>query len=176
MVSSKLTSTTWPTPECSATMVANAAARPVISSVRAIGGRSGARPSSPLIAARPLIDSAIEANPARCAYGPVCPKPVTRTITSFGFRARRTSGPKPRRSKMPGRKFSTNTCASSSSDSKSAESASSLRSSAMVRLLRFTIFHHSPVPSRGSRHAILRSESPVSGRSTLMTSAPKSPR
>src|SRR5436190_10516660 len=46
----------------------------------------------------------------------------------------------------------------------------------MQRLLRLTTFHQSPTPSRGSFHAMLRSESPPLGRSTLMTSAPKSAR
>ena len=51
MLSSRLTSTTWPTPERSATIVANAATRPVTSSVSAIGGRSGCPSGTPLIAA-----------------------------------------------------------------------------------------------------------------------------
>ena len=40
-LSIRLTSTTWPTPLCSATIVANADATPVISSVRAIGRQQG---------------------------------------------------------------------------------------------------------------------------------------
>ena len=50
---------TCPTPECSATIVANAAARPVTSSVSAIGGSSGCPSGSPLSEARPDIASAI---------------------------------------------------------------------------------------------------------------------
>ncbi len=41
IVSTRLTSTSWPTPEWTATRVANAAAIAVTSSVSAIGGRSG---------------------------------------------------------------------------------------------------------------------------------------
>ena len=176
MVVNKFTSTTCPTPECRATMAANAAVMPVTSSVNAIAGNSGGPSGSPLTAARPAIDSAIDANPGRFAYGPSCPKPDTRTMTSFGLRAISTSGCKSRRSSVPGRKFSTNTFASSSRRKNSSRSSASFRSSAMLRLLRLTNFHHKPLPSRGSRHAMPRNESPVSGRSTLITSAPKSAR
>ena len=175
IVSSRLASTTWPTPEWSATIVANAAASPVTSSVSAIGGGSGWPSGLPLSATRPDIASAIVANPARDAYGPSWPNPEIRVMTSFGLRARRTSGPSPSRSSVPGREFSTNTSASSSKLSNVAMSSASLMSSTTVRLLRLTSFHHSPSPSRGSRHAMLRRLSP-SGRSTLMTSAPKSAR
>ena len=51
-------------------MVANAATRPVTSSVRANGGSIGSPPGTPVIEARPDIASAIDANPGRCAYGP----------------------------------------------------------------------------------------------------------
>ena len=61
---------TCPMPLCRATIVANAAARPVTSSVSAIGGSSGWPSGSPLIAANPDIASAIVANPGRSAYGP----------------------------------------------------------------------------------------------------------
>ena len=65
--SSRLTSTTWPTPECSATIVAKAAASPVTSSVSAIGGSSGGPSGSPLMAVKPVMASAIEAKPGRPA-------------------------------------------------------------------------------------------------------------
>ena len=169
-------STTWPTPECNATIVANAAAMPVVSSVSAMAGSIGGPSGSPLTAARPAIDSAMDANPGRDAYGPSWPKPETRTMTSLGLRFNKSSGARPSLSSVPGRKFSTRTCASSSSLRNSARSSSFLKSSAMLRLLRLTSFHHRPSPSRGSRQAIPRRESPVSGRSTLMTSAPKSAR
>ena len=65
--SSRFTSTTWPTPECRATMVAKAATRPVTSSVRAIGGSSGAPSGSPLMAAKPDMASARVAKPGRPA-------------------------------------------------------------------------------------------------------------
>ncbi len=56
-------------------MTENAPASAVTSSVSAIGGRSGAPSGSPLIAANPLIASAIVAKPGRSAYGPSWPKP-----------------------------------------------------------------------------------------------------
>ena len=91
--SSRFTSTTWPTPECTPTSVANAATRPVTSSVRAIGGSSGPPSGSPLIAANPLIASAIVANPGRVAYGPSWPKPVIRVITSLRVARQQHVGP-----------------------------------------------------------------------------------
>ena len=102
IVSSRLMSTTWPRPLCRATIVANAAASPVASSVRAIGGSSGWPSGSPLIADSPDIASAIVANPGRSAYGPSWPKPDTRVTTRRGLRACSTSGPRPRRSSAPG--------------------------------------------------------------------------
>ena len=176
MLSSKLMSTTWPTPEYKATMVENAPTSPVTSSVSAMAGSKGCPSASPLTAAKPDIDSAIDAKPGRCAYGPVCPKPLTRVSTKEGLMARSSSGPRPRRSRVPGRKFSTTTWASFTRSKNKALSSAFLKSSAMVRLLRLAIFHHRPTPSRGSFQAMLRKLSPVSGRSTLMTSAPKSAR
>src|SRR5262245_51380610 len=96
-------------------------------------------------------------------------------MTSCGLRPWRTSGPSPRRSSVPGRKFSISACAPSTSSSSTARSSSTFRSRATNRLLRLANFHHRPRPSRGSRQAMLRRLSP-SGRSTLMTSAPKSAR
>ena len=65
---------TWPSPLRSrwrsATMTANAPASAATSSVSAIGGSSGGPSGSPLIAANPLIASAIVAKPGRAAYGP----------------------------------------------------------------------------------------------------------
>ena len=67
--SSRFTSITWPSSERSrwrsATMTANAPAMAAISSVSAIGGRSGRPSGSPLMAANPLIASAKVANPGR---------------------------------------------------------------------------------------------------------------
>jgi hypothetical protein len=54
-----------------------------------MGGSIGWPSGSPLIAARPLIDSAIVAKPGRLRYGPVCPKPVTRVTTSRRFQRAR---------------------------------------------------------------------------------------
>ena len=103
-------STTWPSPVRSrwrsATITVNAPASAVTSSVSAIGGSSGAPSGSPLIAANPLIASAIVAKPGRPAYGPSWPKPVTRRMTSPGFRSSSSTGSSPSRSSVPGRKFS----------------------------------------------------------------------
>ena len=65
--SSRLTSTTWPTPVWTATIVANAATSAVTSSVSAIGGSSGPPSGSPLMAAKPHIASASVAKPGRAA-------------------------------------------------------------------------------------------------------------
>ena len=71
MLSSKLMSTTWPTPLCNATIVAKAPTSPVTSSVSAMGGSIGWPPGTPLIDDSPLITSAMLANPGRLRYGPV---------------------------------------------------------------------------------------------------------
>ena len=63
-------------------MIANAVASAATPSASASGGSSGGPSGSPFSAAKPLIASASVPNPARRAYGPVCPKPVTRAITS----------------------------------------------------------------------------------------------
>ena len=138
--SSRFTSTTCPTPDHSATITEKAPTMAVISSVRAIGGSSGGPSASPLIAAKLDIASAIVANPVRPAYGPSCPNPVTRRMTSFGLRSSSTSGPMPRRSSVPGRKFSTSTCASSAKRRRASRPSSDLRSRVAQRLLRPTTF------------------------------------
>jgi hypothetical protein len=121
-------------------MMANAAASAVTSSVSAIGGSSGPPSGSPLMAANPDIASASVANPGRPAYGPSCPNAVTRQITSVGLRASSASGPSPRRSSTPGRKFSTTTWASAARARTVSRPASDLRSSVAHRLLRPTTF------------------------------------
>ena len=172
MVSSRFTSTVCPPPEWTATMVANAAAKPVTSSVKAIGGSSGAPPASPLMDEKPLIASANVAKPGRSRYGPVCPKPVTRVIVNFGFVLMSSSGIKPNASSFPGRRFSTKTSATVSIRFKVARSSLFFRSKVMARLPRLANFHHSVSPS-AARHPMFRDESPA-GCSTFTTSAPKS--
>ena len=174
--SSSVTSTTWPTPECRATITAKAAASAVTSSVRAMGGSSGPPSASPLMAANPDMASASVANPGRCAYGPSCPNAVTRHTTSRGFRPSSTSGPSPSRSMTPGRKFSTTTWASATRSRSASRPASDFRSRVAHRLLRPTTFQYADVPSRGSGSPRVRVESPTPGRSILRTSAPKSAR
>ena len=155
-------------------MVANAATIAVTSSVNAMGGSVGAPSGSPLMLAKPDIASAIDAKPGRSRYGPVWPKPVTRVITSFGLAARSVSGASPSASSFPGRKFSTRTSAVSSNLRRTEIPSSDFRSRAIVRFPRPAIFQNNVTPSDGSRHPMSRTVSPVPGRSTLMTSAPKS--
>ena len=174
MDSRRFTSTICPTPECTATMVAKAATIAVTSSVNAMGGSVGPPSGSPLTLAKPDIASAIEAKPGRSRYGPVWPKPVTRVITSLGFTASRTSGSSPSASSFPGRKFSTRTSAVSSNLRRTEIPSSDFRSRTIVRFPRPTIFQNNVTSSEGSRHPMSRTVSPVPGRSTLMTSAPKS--
>ena len=73
--SSRFTSTTWPTPDQSATIVAKAPTIAVTSSVSAMGGSSGPPSGSPLREANPDIASASVANPAPPGVGPVLPEP-----------------------------------------------------------------------------------------------------
>ena len=171
----RLVSTTWPVPECRATITANADTSAVISSVKAIGGRSGPPSGSPLSAAKPLIASAREAKPGRRAYGPSWPKPLMRAITSFGLAAISSSGRSPSSSSLPGRRFSTRTSAVATRRRMASRPASVLRSSTMERLPRPRSFHQNATPSSGSIQPIRLVPSPP-GASTLTTSAPKSAR
>ncbi|CAB4802545.1 unannotated protein [freshwater metagenome] len=95
-------------------------------------------------------------------------------ITSLGFTASRTSGSSPSASSFPGRKFSTRTSAVSSNLRRTETPSSDFRSRTIVRFPRPTIFQNNVTSSDGSRHPMSRTVSPVPGRSTLMTSAPKS--
>ena len=161
IVSRRLTSTTCPTPECSATIVANAAARPVTSSVSAIGGSSGWPSGSPLSAARPDIASAIVAKPGRAGVRTVLPEPRDPGDHERGVAGEQhvRAEPEPlERARDASSRRSTS--ASSSRPSSTSRSASCFTSSTIVRLLRLTSFHHSPTPSRGSRQAMSRRLSP----------------
>ena len=72
--SRRFTSTTCPTPDHSATIVANAPTRAVTSSVRAMGGSSGPPSGSPLSGREPghRLGDGGEAGPA--GVGPVLPE------------------------------------------------------------------------------------------------------
>ena len=74
-----------------------------------------------------------------------------------------------------GRKFSTSTSASSTRRNRSSWSPASLRSSDERALVAVGQLPPQSLAVAGSRHAMLRRQSPP-GRSTLITSAPKSPR
>ncbi len=179
MGSRMLRSTTWPVPSpasrwYSAIIVADDAAIAQIESASPKAGSVGGASAGPVRWAKPLMASASVPNPGRDAYGPSWPKPEIRTSTSPGFASCSTSGPSPHRSSVPGRKFSTSTSASAASR----RSTSAPRSSPMlmptVRLLRDSSFHHNGTPSLAAPWP--RIPSPFWGCSTLMTSAPKSPR
>ncbi len=115
---------------------------------------------------------AIMSKPPCCAHGPVWPKPEMEATTSRGLAARSASHPKPARARAPGRKFSTSTSARAISFHSTDLSASALRSSATERLLRF---HSAKGCERPSTKGGMRRASSPSGRSTLITSAPRSP-
>ena len=113
-------------------------------------------------------------NPGRSRCGPVWPNAEIRTMTSPGFSARRASYPSPQRSRVPGRKFSATTSTSRHRRRISACPAGSRRLQVIDFLLRASESHQRDTPStwRPSR----RRSSPTPGCSTLMTSAPNSPR
>jgi hypothetical protein len=98
--SSRLTSITWPRPPLTSTLrtaitVAMAPDRPAIMSAMARRRQHGSRSSKPLREAKPDMASTSVPKPGRFAYGPVWPKPETRTTTSRGFRSSSASGPTP---------------------------------------------------------------------------------
>ena len=82
-------STTWPRPVRSA--LCSAASAPMQANIAAsespieMPARAGGRSGSPVTYRRPPIASPIEPYPARGAYGPVWPKPVTRVMISPGL-------------------------------------------------------------------------------------------
>ena len=118
------------------------------------------------------MDSPTAPKPGWSFIGPLWPKPDRRTITSFGLSACSTSQPRPSFSSTPGRKFSIRMSASASSFFSTSRPSSCFRLRVIERLLRACTNHHSEVPSYSLRH--LRSGSPPSGDSTLITSAPNS--
>jgi hypothetical protein len=82
-------STTWPRPDrsrsCSAASVPMQAYAAASESPIEMPARAGGRSGSPSTYRRPPIASPTEPNPARGAYGPVWPKPVTRVSTIRGL-------------------------------------------------------------------------------------------
>ena len=151
-------------------MIANAVASAVTPSASASGGSSGAPSGSPLSTAKPLIASASVPKPARWAYGPVWPKPLTRASTSRGFTAESSSQPTPQRSSVPGRKFSSTTSERSARRRKMSAPAGFERSSVTSRLFRASALNQSPIPSLLG--PCPRAGSTRCGCSILTTSAP----
>src|SRR5215207_4635793 len=119
--------------------------------------------------------SPIDPNPAWSLYGPVCPYPETRTITSPSLISLRSSYPRPHLSSVPGLKFSTTMSASEMRRRARSCPSSSRRLRVTDFLLRAIIGHQRVCPSLRWRPQT-RMGSPVPGGSSFMTSAPKSPR
>ena len=89
-------STTCPRPvrwrACSATIVPRAANVAASASPSETPARDGGRSASPVTYLMPPIASPMEPNPARGAYGPVWPNPVTRVMTRPGLISQSCSG------------------------------------------------------------------------------------
>src|SRR5215471_18645873 len=92
----------------------------------------------------------------------------------LGDAARTASSPTPRRSATPGRKFWTKTSAPATSRISACNPAAVFRSRTIERLLRLLFRNDAVNPAR--RLPPARVASPPSGASTLITSAPWSPR
>src|SRR5215469_2013608 len=92
----------------------------------------------------------------------------------FGATARTASSPTPSRSATPGRKFWTKTSAPAASRISACKPFAVLRSRTIERLLRLLFRNDAVNPAR--RWPPARVASPPSGASTLITSAPWSPR
>src|ERR1700734_149134 len=134
-----------------------------------VGGPSGV----PVRCAKPLIASPRGPNPGQSDFGPPAPYPVTCTMTSLGLAAARLSYARSHFCSVDGRRFMISTSACRVSDRSRSRPASTRRLRVTHFLLRATLFHISPIPSRCAPHC--RSGSPPSGCSTLITSAPCSP-
>src|ERR1700722_11623119 len=136
-------------------------------------GRVGGPSGVPVRCAKPLIASPRVPKPGQSDFGPPAPYPVTCTMTSLGLAAARLSYSRPHLRIVDGRRFMISTSACPASDRSRSRPASSRRLSVTHFLLRATLFHISPIPSRCAPHC--RSGSPPSGCSILTTSAPCSP-
>src|SRR5262245_52957710 len=114
-------------------------------------------------------------NPGRSAKGPVWPKAEIRTSTSPGLTARRSSQPSPQRSSVPGRKFSVTTSACATRRLTSSWPSGTRRLQVTDLLFRDSASHQYDTPGPAGVPSRRRS-SPGPGCSTLITSAPNSPR
>ena len=115
------------------------------------------------------------AKPGRRRYGPVCPYPETRNITSPGLASLSTFQPRPHSSIVPGRKFSTRTSDFETSLMKSSTPLGLRRSIVTDFLLRASLSHASVASLRFVGAPNRRIGSPPMGYSTFSTSAPNSP-
>ncbi len=140
---------------------------PMLTPMR-IGGPS----ASPLSAIVPPIAWATASTATIRLYGPVWPKPLSAAYTSRGFTSRSAGKPMPRRSIVPGRKFSATTSASRASRFTRSVPADVFRSMAMPFFPRFGLKKNVEIPSWYGPKP--RSFSCVSGYSTFTTSAPRS--
>ncbi len=144
-----------------------------IESPRLSPTRAGGKSASPVMCRRPTAASAIVPNAGWSRIGPVCPYPEIRTTISPGFAAMRASGSRFHASRRPGLKFSIRMSLSSASCRTRAWSSGSCRSAATDTFPRDWMRCHSESPPFQDMPHV-RSGSPRSGCSTLMTSAPKS--
>src|SRR5919199_1521698 len=94
----------------------------------------------------PPIASATLPKPAFWLYGPLWPKPETRTKIRPGFTAARSSGPRPHFSSVPGRKFSTSRSLRRAS-SRTSSRPSSWRRSTVPQRLRVGVEVGDPDPA-----------------------------
>ena len=109
-------SMTWPRPVCSrsrsAIMIANAVASAATPSASPNGGSVGGPSGSPVSAAKPLIASASVPKPGAPRVRPdLAEAGHARDARGRGLRPCSSSGPRPQRSSVPGRKFSISTSA-----------------------------------------------------------------
>jgi len=137
--------------------------------------REGGVDGSPTTYRRPPMASPMAPKPACREYGPVCPKPDTRIMISRGLMDDNSLQPRPHFSIVPGRKFSSTKSAFRTSSRRSSCPSAWRRSSVTAFLLRATTGHQREGSPCFCRPQTLMG-SPWFGGSTLITSAPMSPR
>ena len=109
--------------------------------------------------------------PGLSLSGPVAPNAHTEQYTSRGYRSRKAGAPRPSSSSAPGRRFWMRTSASPINSMSQATAALSLRSTVIDRLLALTARNPGDTPFQNGGPQ--RRASSPSGRSTLITSAPR---
>ena len=170
------TSTCCPSPvrslAHSAAIAPNAASSEQVASPTGGPAFTGSPPANPVTAIIPLRACATGSMPGRPAYGPLDPKVDTDTDTARGLRACTDSKSRPRDCRARGRRLSTTTSAHPSSPSRTCRPSGVVRSTAMLRLLRFTPTN---TPLSSPRRGPIRRVSSPAGGSSFTTSAPMSP-